>query len=222
MKCPLAFVRIVTPIRSIHCSHLQCFDANTFLVMNEQTPTWSCPVCYKKIDSCDDLVLDGYFLEILNDTPSHIDSVKVETDGQITLINESSSPGDESDVEEEVPKNKEETVVELLDDDDNNNSIPNNKILLKRSREDDNSILTNDDIQPQQNYVKKQRQDVIDLTLSSDDEDESESPPLLNQPVITHQPFSSGENQSILSPTNSPLYTNLSSLSNIHAFSSQS
>ncbi|KAG1561301.1 hypothetical protein G6F49_001936 [Rhizopus delemar] len=174
MKCPLAFVRIVTPIRSIHCNHLQCFDANTFLVMNEQTPTWSCPVCYKKIDSCDDLVLDGYFLEILNDTPSHIDSVKVETDGQITLINESSSPGDESDAEEEESKNKEETVVELLDDDDNNNSIPNNKNLLKRSREDDNSILTNDDIQPQQNYLKKQRQDVIDLTLSSDDEDESE------------------------------------------------
>ena len=47
LKCPLSTVRIVVPCRSILCTHNQCFDASSFLQLQEQAPTWTCPVCSK-------------------------------------------------------------------------------------------------------------------------------------------------------------------------------
>lgn len=54
-----------TPCRASTCSHLQCFDASLFLQMNERKPTWNCPVCDKSA-LYDNLVIDGYFQEVLN------------------------------------------------------------------------------------------------------------------------------------------------------------
>ena len=42
-----------------------CFDAATFLQMNERKPKWDGPVCNGK-DLCDDLLIDGYYCEILD------------------------------------------------------------------------------------------------------------------------------------------------------------
>jgi hypothetical protein len=52
------------PCRPSTCSHLQCFDAATFLQMNERKPTWNCPVCDSK-GNYSDLLIDGYFQEVL-------------------------------------------------------------------------------------------------------------------------------------------------------------
>lgn len=58
-------MRMNTPCRASTCSHLQCFDASLFLQMNERKPTWNCPVCDKPALH-DNLVIDGYFQEVLN------------------------------------------------------------------------------------------------------------------------------------------------------------
>lgn len=47
LKCPLSTLRIDVPCRSSVCSHNQCFDASSFLQLQEQAPTWTCPVCNK-------------------------------------------------------------------------------------------------------------------------------------------------------------------------------
>lgn len=47
LKCPLSTLRIEVPCRSSVCSHNQCFDASSFLQLQEQAPTWTCPVCNK-------------------------------------------------------------------------------------------------------------------------------------------------------------------------------
>lgn len=47
LKCPLSTLRIDVPCRSVICTHNQCFDASSFLQLQEQAPTWSCPVCSK-------------------------------------------------------------------------------------------------------------------------------------------------------------------------------
>ncbi|XP_055540331.1 E3 SUMO-protein ligase PIAS2 isoform X7 [Wyeomyia smithii] len=62
--CPLGKMRMSTPCRSSTCSHLQCFDASLYLQMNERKPTWNCPVC-DKAAVYDNLVIDGYFQEVL-------------------------------------------------------------------------------------------------------------------------------------------------------------
>ena len=45
LKCPLSTLRIDLPCRSISCRHNQCFDATSYLQLQEQGPTWLCPIC---------------------------------------------------------------------------------------------------------------------------------------------------------------------------------
>lgn len=45
LKCPLSTLRIDLPCRSIACRHNQCFDATSYLQLQEQGPTWLCPIC---------------------------------------------------------------------------------------------------------------------------------------------------------------------------------
>ncbi|CDR99097.1 hypothetical protein [Sporisorium scitamineum] len=81
LKCPFSYMRITTPCRSIHCSHVQCFDAYSFFSINEQMPSWACPTCHKTIKP-EDLLMDGYVDDILKKVPQDQDSVIIEPDGQ--------------------------------------------------------------------------------------------------------------------------------------------
>lgn len=57
--------RIKTPVRSVTCSHVQCFDALQFLKINEIKETWICPIC-KKEAMFEDIEIDEFFLTVLN------------------------------------------------------------------------------------------------------------------------------------------------------------
>jgi E3 SUMO-protein ligase PIAS1 len=62
LKDPISMTRIDLPCKSRYCGHTACFDAATFLTLNEQTPTWICPICNRAISTEEDLFLDGYVL----------------------------------------------------------------------------------------------------------------------------------------------------------------
>ncbi|OCH96086.1 hypothetical protein OBBRIDRAFT_787540 [Obba rivulosa] len=81
LKCPLSYMRIQNPSRSIHCVHAQCFDAMSWFSVMEQTTTWLCPVCEKVLNP-EELIVDGYFDEILKSTPEDVEDVIVEPDGE--------------------------------------------------------------------------------------------------------------------------------------------
>lgn len=57
LKDPISTLRIDTPCRSTICKHNQCFDAMSFLQLQEQAPTWTCPIC-NKVVSFGDLAID--------------------------------------------------------------------------------------------------------------------------------------------------------------------
>ncbi|KAI2664502.1 E3 SUMO-protein ligase PIAS2 [Labeo rohita] len=75
----LGKMRLTVPCRAVTCSHLQCFDAALYLQMNEKKPTWICPVCDKKA-TYESLIIDGLFMEILNDC-TDVDEIKFQEDG---------------------------------------------------------------------------------------------------------------------------------------------
>ncbi|XP_025942225.1 E3 SUMO-protein ligase PIAS2 isoform X3 [Apteryx rowi] len=75
----LGKMRLTIPCRAVTCTHLQCFDAALYLQMNEKKPTWICPVCDKKA-AYESLILDGLFMEILNEC-SDVDEIKFQEDG---------------------------------------------------------------------------------------------------------------------------------------------
>ncbi|XP_071989029.1 E3 SUMO-protein ligase PIAS2 isoform X3 [Engystomops pustulosus] len=79
LMCPLGKMRLTFPCRAVTCTHLQCFDAALYLQMNEKKPTWICPVCDKKA-SYESLILDGLFMEILNQC-SDVDEIQFQEDG---------------------------------------------------------------------------------------------------------------------------------------------
>ena len=57
-------MRMTLPCRASTCDHLQCFDANLYLKMNEKKAKWLCPVCNKPA-LYDNLLLDGFFNDVL-------------------------------------------------------------------------------------------------------------------------------------------------------------
>ncbi|KAI1240269.1 hypothetical protein IHE44_0011728 [Lamprotornis superbus] len=67
------------PDSEIATTSLRCFDAALYLQMNEKKPTWICPVCDKKA-AYESLILDGLFMEILNEC-SDVDEIKFQEDG---------------------------------------------------------------------------------------------------------------------------------------------
>ncbi|KAJ7101987.1 PINIT domain-containing protein [Mycena epipterygia] len=81
LKCPLSFMRISMPCRSAKCTHSQCFDATSWYSVMQQTTTWLCPVCENVLD-WRELIIDGFFAEILKTTPDSVEDVLVESDGQ--------------------------------------------------------------------------------------------------------------------------------------------
>ncbi|XP_060873266.1 LOW QUALITY PROTEIN: E3 SUMO-protein ligase PIAS3-like [Metopolophium dirhodum] len=74
LVCPLGKIRMKMPAKSIHCDHLQCFDACTFILMNEKKPTWMCPTCNKPC-LYDDIQIENYFLNVVS-SPNLKDSSK--------------------------------------------------------------------------------------------------------------------------------------------------
>ncbi|KAG9075614.1 SUMO ligase siz1, partial [Ceratobasidium sp. UAMH 11750] len=73
--------RINIPCRSLQCTHLQCFDAPSWLAL----PQNACPVCDTAI-SIEDLVVDMYFDDILKHTQGEVEEVFLEVDGTWRII----------------------------------------------------------------------------------------------------------------------------------------
>jgi len=64
LACPLGKMRMNAPCRASTCDHLQCFDAQLYLQMNERKPKWCCPVCNKPA-LVENLLVDGFFTELI-------------------------------------------------------------------------------------------------------------------------------------------------------------
>ncbi|XP_043508781.1 E3 SUMO-protein ligase PIAS2 isoform X1 [Frieseomelitta varia] len=150
LACPLGKMRMCTPCRASTCSHLQCFDASLFLQMNERKPTWNCPVCDKSA-LYDNLVIDGYFQEVLNSKKllPDVNEIQLLQDGSW----ENLVPKKEKD------KEKSETKV-----------ITNSQ---DRKIDVDTVDLDESNLTPPK---QKKRAEIIDLISDSDDDDEHTTP----------------------------------------------
>lgn len=179
LACPLGKMRMSTPCRASTCSHLQCFDASLFLQMNERKPTWNCPVCDKPA-LYDNLVIDGYFQEVLN-------SKKLLPDvNEIQLLQDGS--WENLVLKKEKDKDKNETKVIT--------NTENRKIDVDTVDLDENTLTP---------PKEKKRAVVIDLISDSDDDDEHTTPTQSTKKVAsgTSSPKKS-QTSSISSTSESP------------------
>ncbi|KAJ5139105.1 transcriptional regulator family: Zinc finger MIZ-type [Penicillium bovifimosum] len=203
LKCPLSTLRIQVPCRSIICTHNQCFDASSFLELQKQAPTWTCPVCSKST-SFESLQVDQYVDDILQSTSSDIDQVTVEPDGvwSTPIDSDAGKLGGMTPTSED-----EDDLIEI--------SEPGN-LAVKQEPSAPNGTLERTPAQSQSREAstpssvmrmsskKRPISQVIDLTESGDEEDESPAPPTKRTALnLPPRPFPRQEYH--IPPARSPL-----------------
>uniref|UniRef100_A0A0X3PN85 E3 SUMO-protein ligase PIAS1 n=3 Tax=Schistocephalus solidus TaxID=70667 RepID=A0A0X3PN85_SCHSO len=92
LLCPLSKCRIDLPVRGHNCQHIQCYDANTYLLINERKPAWKCPVCDVPAPF-HELLVDGLMLEILADTMTeNLEEIVFKEDSSWSPVGKFGSP----------------------------------------------------------------------------------------------------------------------------------
>jgi E3 SUMO-protein ligase PIAS1 len=179
LKDPISTVRISTPCRSTVCTHNQCFDAASFLQLQEQAPTWTCPICNKTI-SYEALAVDQYVEEILGKV-RNADQVTIQPSGEWSTDSDPSPPRrngysaqDDSDDDE---------LVEISDYRDRVTAIKSEAAPTPVSLSTPPLPSRETSTAPRSN--NKRPSEVVDLTLSDDDE-----PPRPAKKVAYHTPSS--------------------------------
>ncbi|OJD12599.1 hypothetical protein AJ78_06842 [Emergomyces pasteurianus Ep9510] len=174
LKCPLSTLRIAVPCRSTICLHNQCFDATSFLQLQEQAPTWTCPVC-NKATNFEALQIDQYVDNILKSTPSSLDQVTVEPDGRWHITRDDDNPiprGNQSpptdDWGDDLVEIQDSRVVTLKQEP---STIPMGVHSTPSAQAGGISSIQSAS-RPTPGSNKRAASQVIDLTISDDDEDE--------------------------------------------------
>ncbi|KAJ4366889.1 E3 SUMO-protein ligase pli1 [Neocucurbitaria cava] len=161
LKDPISTLRINTPCRSTVCTHNQCFDAESFLQLQEQAPTWTCPICNKTI-SYEGLAVDQYVEEILN---------KARNTDQVTI-----EPSGEWSTEKDTPPKRNGFNATEDDSDDDLVEIPDYRIrAIKSEAAPTPTSLSTPPLPSRETSTaprsgNKRTSEVVDLTLSDDDE----------------------------------------------------
>ncbi|WEW61867.1 E3 SUMO-protein ligase pli1 [Emydomyces testavorans] len=171
LKCPLSTLRITVPCRTVLCSHNQCFDAASFLQLQEQAPTWACPVC-NKTTSFEGLQIDQYVNNILKTTSSDTDQVIIEPNGDWSKPGnakaEAQGPnptGDDND-DDELIEIQDSRVLSLKQEPTIYQMPSQTSITPNRSSRELSSVSS----APRSSTKKRPASQVIDLTGSDDEE----------------------------------------------------
>ncbi len=163
LKDPISTLRITVPCRSTICKHNQCFDAESFLQLQEQAPTWTCPICNKTI-SYEGLAVDQYVEDILNKA-RNADQVTIEPSGEWTTEKEQPSKSNGYNAHDD--DSEDDDVVEI---------IPRHRIGAIKSefgftpKPTATPPLTSRETSTAPRPNNKRTSEVVDLTLSDDDE----------------------------------------------------
>ncbi|XXH04715.1 hypothetical protein Hte_011137 [Hypoxylon texense] len=180
LLCPLSYTRLKVPCRGMACNHIQCFDARSFMQLQEQGPTWNCPICYNPTPF-DTLAIDEYVQEVLEKTPDSEKKVVIEPNGEWRTETEEPEPNQ--------PRPAASSSSRIDDDDDlsiigshgfgsngNGVSAGGRNNLSTPSRSLVGGGTPNGDVRgtpsTQRSGSNKRPAEVIDLTLSSDEDDE--------------------------------------------------
>ncbi|SCU88801.1 LANO_0D03114g1_1 [Lachancea nothofagi CBS 11611] len=147
LQCPISYCRMRYPSKSVHCRHLQCFDALWFIESQQQIPTWHCPVCQKAL-KVEDLAVCEFVEEIIKKCDEDVEQVEISRDGSWKPI-----------FEDETPAPREQNKIQVKSE--NGQSL--NSALEQTSDESEGGQNTG-------SRDKSQQNDPVVISLDSDDE----------------------------------------------------
>lgn len=131
LKDSLTLTKIKCPVRSVFCSHIDCFDGLTFLEAQFQIPTWQCPLCLMAI-KFRDLSVSDYFVDVLKNTSDNED--------QISIFEDGSWKSEVPEADTGTPK------LEANNAQNSSISVVGNDVIILDSEDEDQENLENDDL----------------------------------------------------------------------------
>lgn len=193
LKDPVSTIRLKLPCRSSFCTHNQCFDGEYFLLLQQQAPTWTCPVCNKSL-SYEALCVDQYVQDILQQTTSSTEQVTIEPDGGWHAV----SQGDEASSRGKGPAR---AAYDNDSDDDDIIEIPDMRLGRVKAEvasatpgfAQQTPPLSSREVSmaaPPVNRPSKRPSSVIDLTLSDDEAPRPAKRPSTSQNTSYNTPSS--------------------------------
>lgn len=161
LRCPITYARMKNPTKSLQCDHIQCFDGESFLIMQQRIPSWQCPICSKAIQERL-LAISDYVRNILENTLDEIDSVTLNKDGSWTAVHEDDADDTESDdAAVPHPQQKEETkreeMIEIISLDSDSEDEMESAIMNAVQREEtplQSETPVNAQLPSQQNQIE--------------------------------------------------------------------
>ncbi|TVY58844.1 E3 SUMO-protein ligase pli1, partial [Lachnellula suecica] len=171
LKCPLSTLRIDLPCRSTSCRHNQCFDATSYLQLQEQGPTWLCPICNNSAPF-ESLAVDEYVKGILKATSRSTDQVIVQPDGKWGLNSKKENMSRQSNG---VASDDDDDLVEVTRSGDSvRMGTPRSygTTVGTAARPSASSSVAPRDTPAASSSGKRPAATVIDLTSSGDEDDE--------------------------------------------------
>lgn len=78
--CPLSQMRMSLPSRGDQCKHVQCFDAEYYVMCNSRRTTFMCPICSKRVLIAN-LRRDTWLQDIISQTKSEVVEIELDVDG---------------------------------------------------------------------------------------------------------------------------------------------
>ncbi|EAU33412.1 conserved hypothetical protein [Aspergillus terreus NIH2624] len=174
LKCPISACRIEVPCRSVVCTHNRCFDASSFLQLQEQAPTWTCPVCSKST-SYASLQVDQYVDDILRSTPSDVEQVIIEPDGRWSTVKTDDDGGGAGGA---TPASEDDDLVEIQEPGATpikQESFSTPSLMVQRTPAQSREPSTTSSA-AYMSTNKRPASQVIDLTGSDEDDDDDDLP----------------------------------------------
>ncbi|KAI0425785.1 PINIT domain-containing protein [Xylaria sp. FL1042] len=177
LKCPLSYTRLTTPCRSVLCAHVQCFDAKSYLQLQEQGPQWVCPVCNQPAPF-ENLAVDEYVRDILENTTDATEQVTIEPDGQWSSQLTETAPKKSRPSNGNASIDVEDDVSVVTDNPSHSNGVYSSTprpyatpIRTFMSGGTPSSSSREPSGAPRSGGTKRPAAEVIDLTLDSDEDD---------------------------------------------------
>jgi len=169
LKCPLTYMRLKLPCRALSCTHIQCFDATSYLQLQEQGPQWICPICNKSAPF-DQLAVDEYVREILVETEDSVEQVTIETDAKWSAPGAPKSAKSDSSYQANYLDDDDFVIQEVYKSDGRSTATPSRAGPPSTMLGTPASGVSRDTPTTAPRSATSNKREVIDLTLSDDDE----------------------------------------------------
>ncbi|KAI8949982.1 PINIT domain-containing protein [Xylaria longipes] len=184
LKCPLSYTKIRTPVRSVLCNHISCFDGSSYLQLQEQGPQWLCPICNKSAPF-DNLAVDEYAKDILERTGLFVEQVTIEPNGQWATQPTEAAPRKSRSSNANASIDVDDDISIVTDNPSYSNGgygTPHTYGTPMRTFMGTPSASSREPSgAPRSGGKKRTAAEVIDLTLSSDEDDAPLTRPLKKQ-----------------------------------------